>query len=310
VAEPNLVFATDEDTWGPDPLARQYDFAADPLDYCHQQKRVWEYNRSRIIDQFVKDGESWAQARRGYEMTLGLQMRAVSMMSNWIGGAFVYRDRKGDKDARLPIEPVPAKQQRDALAFVIENTFRDKAFGLTPDLLRRMTVDKWWDDENSVMSDPAWPVHDRIMSLQVSVLVNMLYPSTLARIYDNEFLVPAKEDALTLSEFLDTLTNEMLSELEITPANKYTEREPYISSLRRNLQSRYVELLVSRSTSSINSNSASKTISDLVLEHLRDISHRIEEVPMDQLDAYSRAHLKDAMMTIKKAIDSQYIQVM
>ncbi|MCF7973521.1 MAG: zinc-dependent metalloprotease [Phycisphaerae bacterium] len=310
VAEPTLAFATDEDTWGPDPLARRYDFTADPLEYCNQQKLIWEHNRSRIIDQFVKDGESWAQARRAYEMTLGLQMRAVSMMSNWIGGAFVYRDRKGDKNARLPIEPVPAKQQRDAIAFVIENTFRDEALGLTPDLLRRMTVDKWWDDQDSVMSDPAWPVHDRIMGLQVSVLVNMMYPSTLARVYDNEFLVPAEEDALTLSEFMDTLTNEIFSELKTKPAEKYSEREPYISSLRRNLQSRYVELLISRSTSSLNSNTASKTISDLVLEHLRDISNRIAVIPMDQLDAYSRAHLKDTLMTIKKAIDSQYIQVM
>lgn len=37
VAEPELVYATDEDTFGPDPLATRYDFAANPLDYANNQ---------------------------------------------------------------------------------------------------------------------------------------------------------------------------------------------------------------------------------------------------------------------------------
>ncbi len=34
VSEPELAYATDEDTSGPDPLARRYDFSKDPLDYA------------------------------------------------------------------------------------------------------------------------------------------------------------------------------------------------------------------------------------------------------------------------------------
>ncbi|MHC4071377.1 MAG: zinc-dependent metalloprotease, partial [Planctomycetota bacterium] len=146
VAEPGLQYATDEDTFGPDPFARRYDFSNDPLDYANNQMRIARHNRERIIEKLVKEGDSWAKTRRAYEMTLAMQMRSVSMMGNWLGGAFIYRDKKGDKEGRLPIEVVPAKKQRDALNFVIENTFRDEAFGLTQDLLRRMTVDKWLDD--------------------------------------------------------------------------------------------------------------------------------------------------------------------
>ena len=63
VAEPGLAFATDEDTIGPDPLARRYDFSKNPLDYAKNQLRLAAYHRKRIVEKFVKDGESWGRRR-------------------------------------------------------------------------------------------------------------------------------------------------------------------------------------------------------------------------------------------------------
>ena len=311
VAEPELQYGTDEDTFGPDPLARRYDFSSDPLEYAQNQMRIATHNRGRIIDKLVKKGDSWAKSRRAYEMTLAIQMRAVSMMSNWLGGAFVYRDKKGDKNGRLPIEVVPAKKQRDALDFVIENTFKDEAFGLTQDLLRRMTLDKWWDDMGSVMSDATWPIHDRIMSIQASNLARLMYPTTLRRIYDNEFLVPADEDSLTLPELLETLTKAIWSELDQKPDKKYTARKPMISSLRRNLQREHLERLIDLSKPDSRSTAAHKPISNLVLEQLRQIKQSkidpVLETHDENLDPYTRAHLKDASMQVKKALEAQYV---
>ena len=314
VAEPNLQYGTDEDTFGPDPLARRYDFSKNPLDYAHNQMRIARHNRQRIIEKLVKEGDSWSKTRKAYEMTLSMQMRSVSMMANWLGGAFVYRDKKGDKNGRLPIEVVPAKKQRDALNFVIENTFKDEAFGLTQDLLRRMTVDKWLDDMSfmsSVLSDATWPIHDRIMGIQASTLAMMMYPTTLRRIYDNEFLIPADEDALTLPELLDTISKEIWSELDREPSKKYTAREPMISSLRRNLQHEHLQLLIDLSKSGYFGTAAYKPIANLVMEKLRYIKEykidQISEVQMSSLDPYTRAHLKDAGMQIKKALEAHYV---
>jgi hypothetical protein len=236
------------------------------------------------------------------------------MMANWLGGSYIYRDKKGDKGDRLPIEVVPAKKQRDALNFVIENIFRDEAFGLTPDLLRRMTVDKWLDDTSSfsfVLSDSTWPIHDRIMGIQASALAMMMYPTTLRRIYDNEFLIPSDEDALTLPELLDTLSDEIWSELDEKPSKKYTAREPMISSLRRNLQREHLELLIDLSKSDYFGTAAYKPIANLVMEKLRSIKeHKIDhisEVQMEDIDPYTRAHLKDAGLQINRALDAHYI---
>jgi hypothetical protein len=310
VAEPNLQYGTDEDTYGPDPFARRYDLSKEPLDYANNQIRIAKNNRQRIIEKLVKEGDSWAKTRRAYEMTLSLQLRAVSIMGNWLGGAFIYRDKKGDKNARLPIEVVPAKKQRDALNFVIENTFKDEAFGLNEDLLRRMTVDKWLDDFASAIDDSTFPVHDMIMGIQASVLASLMYPSTLRRIYDNEFLVPADEDALTLAELMDTVCNAIWTELDQDAGMKYTDRKPFVSSLRRNLQREYLELLIDLTRSDYSDTSAYKPIANLVFEKLRQIKADIERVQTtagDNLDPYTKAHFDDARLQIEKALESQYI---
>jgi hypothetical protein len=311
VAEPELQYGTDEDTFGPDPLARRYDFSKEPLDYAHNQMRIVQHNRKRIIDKLVKKGDSWSKTRLAYETTLGMQMRVVSMMANWLGGAFVYRDKKGDKGNRLPIEVVPAKKQRDALNFVIEHAFRDEAFGLTQDLLRRMTVDKWLDDMSSFMDDSTWPIHDRIMGIQVYALTRLLYPTTLRRVYDNEFLVPPDEDALTLPELLNTINKAIWYELNEEPGKKYTARQPMISSLRRNLQREYLELMIDLIKSDYYGTAAYKPIATLVVERLRQLKEdkidRVLQTFDENLDPYTRAHLKDAATQIEKALDAHYI---
>ena len=172
VAEPQLQFATDEDTMGPDPLARRYDFSKDPLDFAKSQVGLAQHHREKILEDYEKDGDSWSKAREGYLMTLSMQNRATGMMANWIGGTFVNRDKKGDPENRRPVEVVPTEQQRNALKFVIDNTMFDEAFGLNPDLLAHMTSDPWGGFFFSASNEPGWPVHDRIMGVQASACLS------------------------------------------------------------------------------------------------------------------------------------------
>jgi len=208
---------------------------------------------------------------------------------------------------------VPAKKQREALEFVIENTFKDEAFGLTQELLTRMTIDKWWDNISSVLSDATWPIHDTIMGIQAYTLAGLMYPTTLRRIYDNEFLVADDEDAITLPELLDTVSGAIWSELDQEPGKKFTAREPMISSLRRNLQREHLELLIDLTKSDYYGAAAYKPIANLVIEKLRDIKeNKIDRVLeteslSENLDPYTKAHLRDASMQIKKALEAQYI---
>lgn len=314
VAEPELAYATDEDTGGPDPLARRYDFSKDPLDYARNQMRLAKYHRQRLVEKFVEDGESWAKARRGYEMTLGYQIKALSMMSGWVGGAFVNRDRKGDKNGRVPIEVVPPKMQREALAFIVENSFQDDAFGLTPELLARMTIDHWLDGSAGVRealsSEATWPIHDRIMGIQASALTMLMNPTTMRRVYDNEFRVPDEEDAVTLPELLDALDKAIWGELNKPVDGEYSARKPMISSLRRNLQREQLDRLIDLTMPSGGNAAANKAISNLSLMHLRALKERIGKLlegSGEKLDPYTRAHLDESRDLIERTLNSQVI---
>ena len=309
--EPELQYATDEDTNGPDPLARRYDFSKDPLDYANEQRKLIKLYRERILDKFVKEGDSWAKARRGYELTLSLQTRSVNMMANWIGGAFINRDKKGDPGNRPPVEVVPAAQQRAALQFVIDTSFNDDAYGLTPKLLERMSVDKWLDrgSRGGMSNEATWPIHDRILGVQASALTLLMNPTTLRRVYDNELRLAADVDTLTLPELLSAINTEVWSELAADCPDGRNDREPMISSLRRNLQREHMQRLVDLILGSSDDTAAHKPISNLARMELRELSSNIES-SLDKcgkkMDAYTKAHLAETKERIDRALEAGY----
>lgn len=310
--EPELTYATDEDTGGPDPLARRYDFTKDPVDFAANQVRIAEHNRKRILEHFVKDGDSWSKARRGYELTLRMQTSATSMLAGWLGGTFVNRNKKGDPNSQAPLTVVPAEQQRKALKFMLEHTFKDEVYGLNPELLKYMTVDKWLDGDTAAImnSDPAWPIHDRIMGIQASTLTQIMNPTTLRQVYDNEFRVSADEDMVTLPEVMQTVSDSIWGETDAIGDQQYTARKPLISSLRRNLQREHVDRLIDLMIAGGRGNAASKPIANLASAQLETIGTKIKgalEKGGDKLDPYSKSHLKDTGRRIEKALNADYI---
>ncbi len=311
VAEPELQYGTDEDTWGPDPTARRYDLGRDPLVWAENQMEFARRLRAGLLEKYVKDGESWSKARRGYRVTLGTQTQMLSMAANWVGSAYVYRDKKGDPNGRVPIDPVPAEQQRKALKFVVDNAFHDEAFGVTPELLRHTTTDKWFDQYGyqEALSDATLPIHDQIMGIQASALTLLMNPGTLQRVYDLELYVPADQDCLTVAEVLGTIRDAAWSELDADASRRYSEREPMVSSFRRNLQREHLERLIDLSMGTTNLNAASMPVKTLAVAQLRDLLGKLEKrlEKASNLDAYTLAHFGEAKTRIERALEAQYI---
>jgi hypothetical protein len=307
---PEHQYGTDQDTLGPDPLIRRYDFTSNPVDYAKNQMKLAKHHRERLVTKFVADGESWSRARYGYELTLGLQVRSLGMMANWVGGTFVRREHKGDKGSRTPLEAVPVAAQREALQWVVNNAFKDEAFNLNAAVLQRMTNDSLVSDESYRGSESTFPLHDRVMGVQSSVLTMLLNPTRLRRIYDNESLVDREQDAVTLPELMETVTGTIFSELDAKSNGKYTARKPMISSLRRNLQRELIDRLIDLAQPGGDTSAAAKPISNLALMHLRQLKRDIDKVLKgDQtvIDGYTKAHLEDAHTRITKALEAPYI---
>jgi hypothetical protein len=225
-----------------------------------------------------------------------------------MGGSLTNRARKGDKNVPRPVEVVACDQQRAALKFVIENSLRDEAYGLTPELLAHMTVDKWLDGGSlfSFSSEATWPIHDQIASIQASILSMLMNPTTLRRVYDNELRVPADQDAVTLPEILSSLTDAIWGELEKNPDKQYTARVPLVSSLRRNLQQEHLGRLVDLSSpSDRETNESDKPIANLASAELSRIL--LNGKARKMADPYTLAHLLKLKEQVDKLRDSQFI---
>jgi hypothetical protein len=129
-------------------------------------------------------------------------------------------------------------------------------------------------------------------------------------VYDNEFLVTATEDALTLPELMDTISGAIWTEVEKSPDKKYTSREPMISSLRRNLQREHMDRMIDLCLTD-GYGAASKPISNLATSKLREIKGRLDELTSkngSRLDPYTHAHLDECKLRIEKALEAQYIR--
>jgi hypothetical protein len=238
-------------------------------------------------------------------MLLNRQFSSVGTAADWLAGTLNNRARKGDPGDRNPIEEIEPAIQRRALTIVLENSMRDEAWGLDSELLHKMTIEKNWDagGGRSYMQNSAFPIHQKIGGMQATALSMLLNPSTLGHLYDGEFRNDPDVDVLTVAEVIQAVSDEVWSELGDLPSNS-TNRQPAISSLRRNLQSEHLARLIELSLEEDAGSPAGRTIQSLVRMQLKDIQNQLKNVKSN--DAYTRAHLADAEMKIKKALNAQF----
>jgi hypothetical protein len=311
-AEPGLAYATDEDTmfFAPDPLVNRFDNGDDPIAFAKQRMAMVAKLMANIEQWAVAEGESYNHLRKSFDMLLYNINRGSRFAARYVGGQYVSRDHKGDPNARDPFVMVPAAKQREALEFLVENIFSDRAFQFSPELLNKLAAGRWrhWDSD-AYDSMQEYPVHDRIAAIQYWAMFHLVNPFTIGRIYDAELKVPADQDALTVPELMTSLAQAIWSEIGSGPDRQFTNRRPYISSLRRGLQRRHLEIMIEvvlgqpGRTMPADAHSVTRMT-------LKKIASQIGEVlaagSAAQLDDFSRAHLDEAKTRIDKALEAEF----
>ncbi len=294
VSNPDHVFVSQiAMSVGSDPRNMTWDLGTENLEFCASRLALVKDLRTRLVSEIVDDGESWAEARRRYTSLLGTQLQALAIASTWVGGTYENYDFKGDPGARPPVEDVPVDKQRRALALVLENAFRDDVFGLSPELVRHLGKEYWWDSKgiDELLEDPSYTVHDTVGGVQATALSFLLNPTKLRRVYDNEYRTDAK-DELTMAELVGAVSEAVWTG---TP-----------SSFRRNLQREHAERLIDLAL--LDSTSPSlRAISTLAANELRKVDSRAEQALGQMADAYAEAHLNDLRSRIAKALDAAYV---
>ncbi|MEX0703251.1 MAG: zinc-dependent metalloprotease [Planctomycetales bacterium] len=304
--EPGHDYATDEDTRSidSDPLANRFDLGSEPLAFAERQMKVAGELLPLVVDRTVKDGEGYQRARQAFGLLFSEYWRTAYFASRFPGGIHVHRDHKGDQDARPPFRVVEADQQRRAMKLLAETAFDTPQYD--PEVLNHLAATRWshWGIRDHLRLD--YPIHDYVSMMQARILSQLTNGLTLARLHDSELKVAADADAYTLAEHLRTLVDAVFSEWKSPgEAKEYSNRAPYVSSFRRNLQRMTLNRLADLVTVDTGAPEDARTLARM---HLRDLDGALGKLLDDdqrQLDDYSRAHLLDSRERIRQVLEAR-----
>jgi hypothetical protein len=304
--QPGLAFASDEDARGidPDPHSVRFDLGNDLVDYAKKQAKLVAESWPHVVDEMTKDGEGYQRSRRAFGVLLSRHGEAMFAAARYVGGLYVSRSHKGDKDAPKPLDVVPVARQREALELLEEQVFSDKPFSFPPELYNQLAASHWDHWGTQVVDRGDYPAHDIILMWQDRIVSRLLSPLTLARLHDSELKLPADADALTTAELIGRLTKAVYSEVDSVKEGEFTNRKPAISSLRRNLQRAYLRRI---SQLALGQTAAPADCQTVAYGELGKLKSRVDSVLNGQvkLDAYSQNHLQETSARIAKVMDAR-----
>jgi hypothetical protein len=305
-AEPDLVYSTDEDTRGidSDPLSNRFDLGENSLEYAAARAKLIAELWPGLVDRSTEEGEGYQKARQAFGVLLGNYGRAMHFASRVVGGIYVNRDHKGDPDGRAPFVMVDPDDQRQALTLLEKQVFNDKPFEFPPELYNHLATSRWshWGTFDPDRLDYA--VHEVIAMWQDRILAQVMSSLVLTRVHDAELKIPNDEDALTTVELIERLTGAIFAELDDMEEGEYTNRQPAISSLRRNLQRIYLKRLSDLAMG--NNYDAPNDCETVAFLQLEELQEKIDEVLESdvELDTYTKAHLRESTSRINKVLEA------
>lgn len=306
-AEPQLAYATDEDTRGidPDPLSNRYDMGNDTIEYAKQRAKLIGELWPTVIDRATPDGDGYQRSRQAFGVLLRNYGQAMFHASRQVGGILVNRDHKADPNGRPPFVIVPVAKQRDALALIEEDVLSDKPFNFPPELYNRLAATRWYHWGSDMPDRVDYAVHEVIGEWQDRVLSQLMSSLTLDRIHDSELKVPADQDTMTTAELLSRLTSAVFAEAGQLKPGEYTNRKPAVSSLRRDLQRRYLKRL---SNVALGQSRAPEDCRTVAAAELSSLESKLKQVLGNaelKLDAYTRAHFEETAALARKVLDAR-----
>lgn len=302
-SDPLLSYGTDEDAgfsalwpWSPDPLASRGDLGSDPLEYYKYRVRLVRELWGGIEEKLQKPGEGYQILRRSFLRGLGQARSALLDSARYIGGVYHYRDHVGDPGNRVPFGPVPAAQQREALNLIRDNLFAPTAFRISPQLLNKLTPDRFPDFSNfaSFEQRPDYPIHQQILSLQAAALNRFFHPIVMSRVLDNELRVEKPGTALTLGVVFATIRDSIWAETMDTNVS--------INSFRRALQREHLRRMIALV---VRDAAAPEDARSLARHNLTILRTRLRAAVPNAGSVETRAHVNESIARIDEALSAQ-----
>ncbi|MBD2204236.1 zinc-dependent metalloprotease [Calothrix sp. FACHB-1219] len=298
---PELSYSTDEDRYDLDPTANAWDNSGNVLRYAQ-----WQLDNSRVMwdrlnKRYPVAGESYSDLSDRFGSVLGNYFQNIFYTTKYIGGQSFYRVHAGEppskagiRQRRLPFEPVPLEEQRQALETLQKYVFAEDAFNFSPELLNKLAPSRWYHwGSYPLVGRLDYPIHDLVLNLQSAVLVDLLSGDRLSRLKDIELKSPQGK-ALSLPELFNTLQTGIWTEV-IKPKGKPL----MISSLRRGLQREYVNIL---SDIILRKEYVPEDARTLAWYKIRQLNEKLAGANSD--DEYTKAHILETRDRIEKILNA------
>jgi hypothetical protein len=264
--EPALRFGGEDEAAKVDPNVTPNVLGSDPTAATDMGLRNIDRVAAMLIPATAGVGQSYAQLREVYAALLTKRQKELGAVAKMVGGVEETRYHGGRGD--VPFKPVSAERQRNAVRFLIERAFVRSAALLDPQLLWRMT--------------PSGGA-DALQDTNQALLEQIVDKGVFQRMAEAESF-PGARGSYQGADLLLDLNEGLFSELN--------QPEPVIGLYRRELQRRYVGLLVSRFSSSEGEFRAGLRVGSV------DLAGRLKAAAEKVRDPRTRAHLEELWRVI------------
>ncbi len=290
--EPGLAFETDEYADRFDPYVTRFDLGRDPIAYWELVLKDTDELLRVLPTRVPRPGESYYEFTRYFFGTLANFSQAAVQLSRFIGGLQTRRNFRDDPKAQPPSQPIDGATQRRALNLLVKYIFSESAFNLPKSYFNKLAPNP---TRGGGPIPPDTPVRDFISNIQRVTLSRLFAPDTLRRVVNNEFKVSNPKNAFTLAEMFRSLQDAIWSEA--------ATGKP-VSALRRLLQRAHLQQMTDLL---VKSSAAPDDAKMLARYHLRRLHAQLKQALPKVQDDYTRAHYSEAIDTIEKALNAQYM---
>ncbi|MDE2127516.1 MAG: zinc-dependent metalloprotease [Armatimonadetes bacterium] len=292
---PGHAYESDEmaDQW--DPAVVRFDLGSDPLQYWHAMIQLSRKLMTSLGDRVPKYGQSYSRFTQDFELLLGEYAHAAAVSCLYIGGLYANQNFRGDPGQRPPMLPVPADEQRQALALVSRYVLGPDAWQIPKAYYNNLTGPQYTDLNGLVFGANDFPVRDTLQNVQGAALKHLFSGPVLDRIANNEFKVGDSNGAFKLTELFHAVSASVWSELE---AHKD------VSALRRQLQRDFLDTM----TAMVLGSGAPVPDDARMLAWYQLVNLRtriVNALPAGHYNTYTQIHLRESLMRINRVLDAQ-----
>lgn len=292
-----LAYGSDEDeALGIDPQALTFDLGNDPIAFARNRFALAQDIIDRTSRRIPTPLDDVDQPRRAVAHALRESARGAQVLIRQVGGVVIRR--QGPEAKTDPIDPLPAAQQREALALVLQSWLRPQPLRISAPLMRRLGPDTldWGPSDFGSIGKPDVSIAEQQLQIQRSVLNQLMTDGLAERLLDNRDRTQDREARPLLpQELLQRLQDSIWSQASPVDANA--------ASWQRNLQREHTQRLA---ISVLRPASARADVRAAQRTAARQLLSLLQREP--GRTAEERAHRQGCLETLRTALAAPLVQ--